>query len=529
LSGAPAEPVLAAREIQGNVLPGFNTPHQALLGIRFDAARASGARRWLASLLPSVSTLAEVNGYRVVRRQIRRRGDEPPSHPVWLNVAFDHKGLAVLAPDTHRIRDVRFRAGMGETSNLGDPRDPAHPGHPSRWVVGGSPERTPEALLVVACDRLDPLRAEVVRMREAAEAHGLTVDYEQEGRGLDGEIEHFGFRDGISSPGARGRLTDADDDHLTRRTIDPSDERALRFGRPGQPLVWPGQFVFGYPRQRPDDPVEPGPLSRGGLDWMDNGSFLVFRRLGQDVAAFRDFLAAEASRLRDTGLTAMTPDRLAALLVGRWPAGTALVRNPAADPDPMADRFEVNHFGYAEPAPPVLVHDDRGVRTAAGAAADRLGRVCPAFSHIRKVNPRDLPTDKGGPDRTLTFAVLRRGIPWGDPYPATEREQATDSGDRGLLFLCYQTSIKDQFEVLNTDWMNRVHGPEGDAGQDLLVGQGSGPGAARERSASLRAAAAGGAPTVITTLSEWVTPTGGGYFFAPSLGALRLFANEAQG
>ena len=45
--------------------------------------------------------------------------------------------------------------------------------------------------------------------------------------------------------------------------------------------------------------------------------------------------------------------------------------------------------------------------------------------------------------------------------------QALDNGDRGLLCLCYQTSIKDQFEVLNTDWMNRRNGPEGDAGHAL--------------------------------------------------------------
>lgn len=516
------------REIQGNVLPGFNTPHQVLLGIRFDVERAAAARRWVASLLPLVSMLADVNGYRVRRRQARRQGADPPPAPVWVNVAFDIKGLAVLAPAVDRVRDVRFRQGMGERSNLGDPRDRSHPGHPSRWPVGGSPERTPEALLILGCEDLGRLRARVTAVREEAEPLGLTVDYEQEGHGLEGEIEHFGFRDGISSSGARGRLSDAENDHLTQRTIDPSDDRAFRFGRPGQPLVWPGQFVFGYPRQRADDPVEPGPVSRGGHDWMDNGSFLVFRRLRQDVAAFRAFVAGEAARVREDGVAGMTPERLAALLVGRWPAGTALARNPAGDDaDPMADRFSVNHFGFADDAAPVVVHDDLGRRTVSGAPGDRFGRICPSFAHVRKVNPRDLPTDKGGPDRTLTFAVQRRGIPWGDRYPSTPAAQARDDGDRGLLFMCYVTSIKDQFEVLNSDWMNRVNGPEGDAGHDLLVGQGAG--ATRERTAQLRAAEAGGTPTPIATLSEWVTPTGGGYFFAPSISALRQFAGVEHG
>lgn len=500
VSAAPAEPVLAVGEIQGNVLPGFNTRHQTLLGLRVD--RAGDTRRWLASLLPSISTLADVHGYRLARRQARLQGQAPAATPVWVNVAFDATGLGVLGVDVAKIRDPRFRQGMGEASNLGDPRDPSHPGHPSRWVVGGTPATTPGALLIVASDDAGAVRERVAAVRQSA-----TVVYEQEGHGLDGEVEHFGFRDGISSAGARGRLDGAEDSYLTRRTIDPSDERSTRFGRPGQPLVWPGQFVFGYPRQRADDPVRPGPVSRGGHAWMDNGSFLVFRRLRQDVAAFRRFVEWESGRLRDAGRREMTPERLAALLVGRWPAGTALIRNPGGDdPDPMADISAVNDFGYA---------------------GDRFGRACPSFAHIRKVNPRDLPTDKGGPDRTLTFAVLRRGIPWGEPFPSTPAGQALDRGDRGLLFLCYQTSIKDQFETLNTDWMNRRNGPEGDAGHDLLVGQGDGPD--RERVADLRGAESGAAPARIATLSEWVTPTGGGYYFAPSVPALRTLATADGG
>jgi Dyp-type peroxidase family len=501
------------------VLPGFGTRHQVLLGAGIRADRVDEARRWLGALVPMVSTLRQVNEFRELRRTTLRLGVAPPSSPVWTNLAFDAKGVALLAPDASRVRDARFGQGMGASSGLGDPRDPTHAGHPARWVVGGTPEKTPEVLAVLGCDDLDVLRRHAADVRTSAEAAGLVVAYAQEGHVLEGDVEHFGFRDGISSPGARGRLSDAHGHLLTRRYIDPADERSRRFGRPGQPLVWPGQFVFGYPRQRADDPLRPGPVSDGGHDWMHDGSFLVFRRLRQDVAAFRRFVDEEAGRLDVPG---MTPDRLAALLVGRWPRGTAVVRNPSGDdPDPMADRLAVNHFGFADATEPVTVSDGPA-RTVPGAPGDRLGRVCPGFAHIRKVNPRDLPTDKGGPDRTLTFAVLRRGIPWGQPYPDDPAAREADDGDRGLLFLCCQTSIKDQFEVLNSDWMNRVNGPEGEAGHDLLVGQG--PGAARERSARLRSAQEGGEPLPIVTLSEWVVPTGGGYFFAPSVATLRRFA-----
>ena len=75
--------------------------------------------------------------------------------------------------------------------------------------------------------------------------------------------------------------------------------------------------------------------------------------------------------------------------------------------------------------------------------------------------------------------------------------------------------------------VNRRNGPEGDAGHDLLVGQGNGPN--RERAADLRCAESGGAPARISTLVEWVVPTGGGYFFAPSISALRHFAEGDPG
>jgi hypothetical protein len=58
--------------------------------------------------------------------------------------------------------------------------------------------------------------------------------------------EHFGFLDGISQPGVRG---------LTRKSnpIYRSDE-----GLPGQDLLWPGEFVFGYPGQHPEHPTKAG-------------------------------------------------------------------------------------------------------------------------------------------------------------------------------------------------------------------------------------------------------------------------------
>ena len=63
--------MLAVDEIQGNVLPGFGSFVQTLLGIRFEDA--DSARRWLSDVVPAVSTLRQVNDARNLRRH--RSGD----------------------------------------------------------------------------------------------------------------------------------------------------------------------------------------------------------------------------------------------------------------------------------------------------------------------------------------------------------------------------------------------------------------------------------------------------------------------
>ncbi|HEX6899133.1 MAG TPA: Dyp-type peroxidase [Thermoanaerobaculia bacterium] len=525
IPGAPVEPVLDADEIQGNILPGFGSRHQVLLGLKVVEGRIAEAKSWLARLVPSIARLRDVNAVRNLRRSLLRRQAALPAAPSapWINIAFSIGGLRLLTTDADAIRDPSFRKGMALLSgSLGDPTRPEQEGHPSRWVVGGAAETTPDVLLILGASDACQLRdlAEGLRMSLAGvPASGLRTIYDQEAFVLDGEKEHFGFRDGVSQVAARGRLSDLPLHFLTRRYIDPADPRALTHGKPGQPLVWPGQFVFGYPTQQ-DDEGGPGPIADGGPDWMRNGSFLVFRRLRQDVAAFRAFLREQVAELvRQAPFAEMTEARLAALLVGRWPSGAPLMRSPERDDPAMVDdSFAINHFQFNDPADPVAVLAEAGAspRLVAGAPADVLGHVCPRFSHIRKVNPRDLPTDQGGAfDQTLTFQVLRRGITWGDPFPQDEGAADPADGQRGLLFLCYQTSIRGQFEVLNNKWMNRRNGPQ-DGGHDLLVGQNHAPAAGRE---CLLRTSQGEA--TLKTMADWVIPTGGGYFFAPSISALR--------
>ncbi len=346
--------------------------------------------------------------------------------------------------------------------------------------------------------------------------------------------EHFGFRDGISTLAPRGRLSSLPRHFLSRRYVDPEDPRALRFAKPGQPLVWPGQYVFGYPGHPESEPgIEPGPPVDGGYSWMANGSLLVVRRLRQDVRAFDEFVATEAARIGAMpGYEHVTAERLASMLVGRWPNGTATGVDPERpEPAPMADRLRVNHFGYAAAADAIRVSSDPYVatedmvardefRSVPGTPADPAGAHTPTFAHVRKVNPRDQVTDQGSPAITLRSQVLRRGITFGKAFPrADPAAEATDGGQRGLLFLAYQTSIEDQFELLSRKWMNRPNAPEPSSGHDLLVGQETGS----ARRAVLQVP--GGAPVEISLERPLVIPTGGGYFLSPSISALAAMAD----
>jgi Dyp-type peroxidase family len=237
---------------------------------------------------------------------------------------------------------------------------------------------------------------------------------------------------------------------------------------------------------------------------MRNGSFLVFRRLRQNVDEFTAFVAERTRELRDhQGFSDLDEQQLAAMLIGRWRNGTPLSRSPSHCE--TADQLSDNYFAYAAEMPPVRVESNRRVETIAGAPADLYGLRCPQSAHIRKVNPRDAPTDLGGEARTLALQFFRRGIPY-----------TNSDTDRGLLFLAYTTAIEERFGRLNSVWMNQPDGPEqGFPGFDLLSGQ-----AAPRQTRYGRLRRSGSCRVDVSTDRSWVTTTGGGFFFSPSVALL---------
>jgi Dyp-type peroxidase family len=531
---APDEPYLDGAEIQGNVLPGFMKPYMAVIALRIgDVARAKG---WLADVAPRITTLAEAMRSRAKVRAYRGLGPgrlhqlgalPPGMNDVWLNIALSSCGLSKLlsggnhAGDLAQFTDQGFQRGLAARSSLlGDPTDHCAEGNPANWLFGG-PGREADVLLILAADRAVAGAHTLAEVHAAAAASGLTVLYEESGHKLDAiGKEHFGFQDGISQPGVRGRLAGLHGEFVTPRTIDPSTlPDAWLYGLPGQYLVWPGEFVFGYPRSAAD-PLIPGQVNLPGPAWSRNGSYLVFRRLRQDVAGFRAFLAQSAETLsRQPGFEEVSPEWVGARLVGRWPSGAPVARLPYADDTELGvDRLANNDFGFAADA----AKDPLVAGLTAGqwpeAKADPIGLTCPMAAHIRKVNAREAANDLGGRRASFSRRILRRSMTFG---PALGEPSGHDpvNGNRGLLFGCYQASIEDQFEFLCNGWMGSSTRPRSPGGFDMMIGQNGMPGDRRERSCTVFGP--GGVPARLATMHDFVVPTGGGYFFSPSVSALK--------
>ena len=522
LPDAPPEPVYdreAREEIQGNIVPGFNKDHQHFLFYRI--AAKSRTKEWLRLIAPVITSMDDALAFVRVHRALRHKlGVKEPQliKATWVNIAFSIGAIAKLAgkDEAAAFGEQSFRQGLAARSTyLGDPTSTKHPGHASRWLVGG-PKNSAEILVIAAADDTDDLGDAVALIRAGAEEHRLTLLFEQRGDTLPDRLrghEHFGFRDGVSQPGVRGKVSPAPGDFITPRHISASDPRARLFARPGQVLVWPGQFLLGEPRQDPQNLFAPASPATNFPTWARRGSYLVFRRLRQDVRAFWDFVGRGAAQV------GIEPQRFAAMLVGRWPSGAPLMRAPAAENPALAgDQWANNHFIFDDDTRPSNLRPIPGYGgdNFAQASADVLGAVCPHFAHIRKANPRDSASDLGKPADTLLRLILRRGIPFGPPLVGVKKPTpALRRKERGLIFASYMSSIEDQFEFLTRRWANSTVQPNF-GGHDPLIGQRDERG---NRARFIEFPAPSG-PVRIAITDELVTPTGGGYFFAPPISAI---------
>ncbi|WP_372406601.1 Dyp-type peroxidase [Streptomyces luteireticuli] len=522
-------------EIQGDIIAGFKKDHVQLLLLQFGSV--SGARTWVEKMAPQIATTQQVARFNAQYSAAKNAsgGDNPQSlKATWLGLGFTYEGLQFLTTDEKLLTkeakpadtisafiegpDGQSSDGGSRAVKLGDTDDSA----PHHWDFGGRFNPGVHAVLTVAADDPDDLKATVERQTRDARQNDLTLLYTQEGEHLQGDAEgkeHFGFVDGTSQPAVAGF-----------DEPEPGNPHYAK-GKPGTRLIPAGEFVVGRELTDFHRKVVKSAAEDYIPAWMHEGSFQVIRRLEQDVPGWWSQVRTQLRRLKD--LKAVDKDRgqdwFAARLVGRWRDGTpvALSENMPCTKKGVAPS---NDFGFKD--------DPDGLRT-------------PLFSHLRNTNPRDgLIEDhlveaglaKCSPlEEEIVDAarIIRRGIPYGLPFdPMSADDRKGPDGLRGLVFVCYQSDLAGQFEFMQRDWINksdfppdRPHWP----GPDTMVsGQLTGLGDGKHdvdgrhegdgRISYECTAPSGDRQTVSLDFKPFVRTRGALYTFVPSITTLRRLA-----
>ncbi len=456
---------LPLEDIQGNVVQGYNFPCATYLFARFVSDPAL-ARAWLGSLLDQVTPGTPWP-----------TGQKPTTV---FNLAFTHLGLAALGVPTTALVSfpAEYRYGMAtQAADLGDTGDSA----PDKWDFGGP--RTPAVhCLLAVLGRAQQAVADRVAEVKAGFRTSVVEVYSLPAAALqpDPRREHFGYRDGFGQPSIAGS------------GIAAIPGQGTPLPGAGWADLEPGEFLLGHEDESggfaPPLP-QPPELTR-------NGTFLVVRKLYQDVARFRRFLKEQAAAV----LGADTRDNrewLASRLVGRWRSGAPVALTPDLDDPTLVDDWNRNtNFDYRD---------------------DPLGQRCPVGAHIRRVNPRgSLP-----PTHVVqAHRLLRRGLPYGPPLLPEDRID-DDGVDRGVVFMALNASILRQFRFVQKLWINdgefAASAGLTSSEQDPIAGP-------QDRGGQFLVYLPNGDPAPMFDLPRFVRVRGGGYFLVPSLTGLRLLA-----
>lgn len=415
--------MLDFKDVQGNVLRGYKSfPKARFLYFKFKPHAVDGpkdGRAFLTDLLAKrLITPADW-------------GTEKPEAAS--NIGISMAGLDGLQLNSETLASfpAEFRQGMrtraDELGDIGE-SDPEHWDQPWRGgavhVVLMCYGRN-QSSLDARCGQLQDLAKDrLIQLGPSQDAGLLTI------RGELTRKEHFGFVDGLSNPDVEnvpGGNGDLDTGNV--------DERG-KFRE-----VPVGEFLLGHRGEG----GEVTPMPRPPV-FVHNGTFLVMRKLHQEVVRFRDYLKEEAQRMMKVegclppaiaGDDKKVAEYLAAKMMGRWHDGSPLDLYPEAPGEDPTNTFTF--------------------------AGDRHGARCPLGAHVRRANPRD----------SLGFAghiisrrrMLRRGITYGDYLPDdSPPTEAAAKAERGIMFLALNSSIERQFEFIQKQWMTR--GDEFDQGDD---------------------------------------------------------------
>jgi Dyp-type peroxidase family len=479
---SPEDPkyrALLAR-LQGNVLKPHGRDHAVHIFIRFHSqAEERVIRQWIADFTNRYITSAWRQYCEAREFKLNGISGRPFGNLFLTKVGYERIGHS---PD--RLDDPLFQSGMEQAgAGLNDPApEDLEPGFVGRKI---------HAMVLLADE--DPWRLLELRARvEASLRHLATVVAVEDGIALrdcrNKPVEQFGYRDGIS-----------------------------------QPLFFEEDVAAEYKRGGTDqwDPsaplnlvLVPDPLAEAEDAF---GSYFVFRKLEENVKGFK---AREEELAQALGIDQSNPELAGALVVGRFEDGVPVLlrdtEHPAGEdpecPDPNTDPLlDFNNFSYLQ----------------AGSESK-----CPFQAHIRKTNPRGDSVALGATlEEERARRIARRGITYGerergdDGRPTLEDQPETGTG---LLFMCFQRSIQDQFAFMQRAWANNPGFARPGTGIDPVIGQQVRNHPGVQRWPSVWGDTDPG-KQVAFDFGDFVTMKGGEFFFAPSIPFLRRLNGTVPG
>ena len=303
--------------------------------------------------------------------------------------------------------------------------------------------------------------------------------------------EHFGYTDGIGDPVFDG--------------LPMSPERVPGRGkqtRDGWLALATGEFILGHLDEAREYSAAPDPFLLS-----HNGSFMVYRKLHQNVGSFNAYLDKEGANYSGG------KELLAAKFVGRWrDNGAPLVHAPdAAAKQTWDGQFAAATEKVQDTMLSNFTLDD-----------DQHGAKCPFSAHVRRVSPRaSLEPESGDFDRPGALSdrrrIMRRGLPYGDV-----KDQQRDDGEHGIIIMMMAASISRQFEFVQQQWINYGNDFKAGNDKDIILGN---HGTELPSKAVIQVDPDGdSAPYFLQNIPRMVETRGGDYFFLPSMTALRMIA-----
>jgi deferrochelatase/peroxidase EfeB len=506
--------VLDLWDIQGNVVRpygrfGFPVARYLLLNVRDGRL----GRQWLAQVIPRITTSATW-------------GDGPGgiAKPVaTLNMAINHAGFVALDVPQASLNSFpqEFTMGMRSRRDIIGDDGPSSPEHwDPVWRSSDADKAVHILLTLNAQSPLAMAQQYDAIVQTVADSQGAVVLLDghigQDGQLMPYQEGHLLWEDGKPTPKEHFGYTDGIGDPYFEGIADPRYRLEGR-GKQMEDGTWQplatGEFILGHIDEAREYPPAPEPVM-----FSRNGTYMVYRKLHQNVASFDTLLQREGEHYPGG------PELLAAKFVGRWRDNGAPLVNA---PDVKAKAAWDAEFDKASPEQrdamlSDFVYDD-----------DMSGARCPMSAHVRRLNPRasleikagvcpgEFARDKGAFDTPGALAnrrrILRRGLPYGN-----SSERSSDNGNHGVIMMMLNADIGRQYEFIQQQWVNYGNDFREGNDKEVLLGNHN----AIDPTCVIHAVDPAGdaPPRFVRNIPRLVETRGGDYFFVPSLTALRLVA-----